>query len=68
MMIIIKEHKHGSVEILDTLPGMTAGETVEAWQKATIHYAVHGTLPAVTWKVAEHGTLVDAMIESARLP
>ena len=66
--ILIKEHKHGSVEMIRNIPdSMNCSAIVEAWCKKTIHYQVHGTLPAITWKVAESNDLVKCMVEGARL-
>jgi len=66
--IIIREHDTGAIEVLTGVPGhISANEVVEKWQKATIHYQVHGTLPAITWKVAENPDLIAAIIEGATL-
>lgn len=66
--IIIREHQHRSVEIISNVPDdVPAAQVVERWQKASIWYQVRGTLPPVTWKVAEPGSIIDAMIEGARL-
>jgi len=37
---------------------------VERYQKASIHYQCHGTLPAIRWKVSEADNMIDALIES----
>ena len=66
--LIIKDHKHGGVDIIQNIPDHISGnDIVEKWGKASIHYAVHHTLPGCTWKIAESNNFVDAMIESTRL-
>jgi len=66
--IMIREHKHGSVEMIHGVPDhVAAGSLVDAWCRKTIHYQVHGTLPAITWKVAESNDPVACLIESSRL-
>ena len=66
--VIIRNHDTGAIDILSGIPdGKSPASIVEIWQKKTIHYQVHGTLPSITWKVSDADTLVSAMIESARL-
>ena len=65
MIVIIKEHKHGSVDLINT--NGSAVDVVEKYQRESIHYKVHGTPPAITWKVSESSNIIDAMIESSRL-
>lgn len=66
--ILFREHKHGSMHIITGVPDrISASRIIEKWSKKTIHFQVHKTLPAITWKVAESNSLVEALIESARL-
>ena len=67
MIILIKEHRTGAVEMLHTKDKVDAFCVIERWQQDSIHCLVHGTLPAITWKVAESDDLVGAMIESAQI-
>ena len=67
MMVLIREHKNGSMNILQVPVSMTASEFVEKWSKQSIHYQVRGTLPPITWKVSESTNIVDALIESSKL-
>jgi hypothetical protein len=67
MLVLIKDHKHGAVEIVKVKRFDSALSTVEAWQRATIQYQVNGTLPAITWKVSESNDVIEAMIEGASL-
>ena len=63
--ILIKEHKHGSCEIIKTnLPGNTV---IELYQKREARWSVSGNPPAITWKVANATDFIEAMIESASL-
>ena len=63
--ILIKEHKHGSCEIIKTnLPGNTV---IELYQKRESRWSVNGNPRAITWKVANSDNFIDAMIESAAL-
>ena len=67
--VIIREHRYpNSAEIIAFDESKhSASYVVEQWQKSSIHYKVHGTLPPVTWKVAESSSLVDALIESSKI-
>lgn len=68
MQIIIKEHRYpNSAEIINAPDSTNAAQLVEKWQKKSLHYQVHGTLPAITWKVVESNNFIEAMIESTKV-
>ena len=43
--------------------GWTTDKVVTKWQKASIHYQCHGTLPSVSFQVVEAGNIVDALVK-----
>ena len=70
MQIIVIEHTkdgHHSIEILTSKTDVNAARVVEVWQKNTLHYRVHKTLPEITWKVSEVDNFISAMIESSHM-
>ena len=66
--ILIREHKHGSIEMIRNVPdNVSATAVVEAWSKRTFHYLIYKKRPAITWKVAENNDIVAVMIEASKL-
>jgi hypothetical protein len=67
-MTIIIKRSDGSADILTNVPDdKCATDVVYNCLKKTIHFQVHGTIPAVIWWVAKSNNFVDAMIESSLL-
>jgi len=67
--VLIRDIKKDYVTLLSIRATASPAAAVEAWQKNTIHYQVHGTLPPVKWTVAKNNVrdnLVGCLIESAR--
>ena len=67
MIIIIKDNKTQSIDLLHGTPDKAAHIYVEAWQRERAAWTLGGGLPSITWKVAESNNLIDAMIESTRI-
>ena len=68
MLIIIREHKTGSLNILRPVKGESATETVERWQADHNRLRDKRRNPvSITWKLSKATDIVGAMIEGARL-
>ena len=70
MQIIIIEHTktgHNRIEILTSRTDVNAAQVVEKWQKNSLHYRVHKTLPELTWKVSEVDNFISAMSEASHM-
>jgi len=67
LYLLIKEHKHGSGEIIGPLPpGSSPSDYEEIWAKQAARWTLNGEPPAHSW-MAHEGDIVSAMIASARL-
>ncbi len=67
MTIIIRDHETNAINIIGVPEGTNASQYVEQWQKKSIRYAVRGTLPPVSWKIADGEGIVECMVESVRI-